>query len=67
MVVVELNLSDICWSERRDDPCRALFDEMLDRYATLERVGPSHQTPETSQTVERMRGLDEVPVRFVRA
>jgi cytochrome P450 len=46
---------------------RALYDEMLDRYEAIERVGPSERWPTNQRTVEAMHGLRRVPVRFVRA
>jgi cytochrome P450 len=44
----------------------ALFDEMLDRYHTIERAGPSARWPEASRTVEAMHGYRTVPVRMHR-
>ena len=45
---------------------RALIDEMLDRYVRIERVAPSQRWPIDQKTVEAMRGLRSVPLRFVR-
>jgi cytochrome P450 len=46
---------------------QALLDEMLDRYVTLERAGPSERWHLTQKTVETMHGFKSVPVRFHRA
>lgn len=47
---------------------RALLSEMLDRYAAIERCGPSELSPRRypMTTVESMRGLARVPVRLQR-
>ena len=47
---------------------RALLDEMLDRYAWIERIGPSERLaePQEMPTLEIMRGFSEVPVRLHR-
>ena len=46
---------------------RALFDEMLDRYITIERAGPSEQWPRRNINVQVMHGYSSVPVRLIRA
>jgi hypothetical protein len=40
----------------------ALVDEMLDRYESISRAGPSERWPVRNQTVEAMRGLRRVPI-----
>jgi cytochrome P450 len=46
----------------------ALLDEMLDRYAAIERTGPSEPLPQPAEkpTIEMMRGFRRVPVRLRR-
>jgi cytochrome P450 len=46
---------------------RALLNEMLDRYETIERAGPSEPWPINDQrTVAAMHGLKSVPIRCSR-
>lgn len=47
---------------------RALLDEMLDRYAEIERTGASEPLPHPPEmpTLETMRGFQRVPVRLRR-
>jgi cytochrome P450 len=45
---------------------RALLDEMLDRYDSIDRAGPSTPLARSRVTVESFRGFDSVPVRFQR-
>jgi beta-dihydromenaquinone-9 omega-hydroxylase len=44
----------------------ALYEEMLDRYARIERAGPSERRPQKQKTVEAMHGLARLPIRLVR-
>jgi cytochrome P450 len=44
----------------------ALVNEMLDRYATIDRAAPSERWPERSQNVQSMRGFRSVPIRLLR-
>jgi cytochrome P450 family 109 len=46
---------------------RALFDEMLDRYVSIERAGPSEHWPRRNVNVQVMHGYRSVPVRLIRA
>jgi len=45
---------------------KALFEEMLNRYDTIERMGPSSRWPQESETVDSMAGYSSVPVRLHR-
>jgi cytochrome P450 len=45
----------------------ALFEEMLDRYVSVERAGPSERWPAQNVNVQVMHGYRSVPVRFIRA
>ena len=46
---------------------RALFEEMLDRYESIERAGDSERWPQESRTADWMAGYRKVPVRIRRA
>jgi cytochrome P450 family 109 len=43
---------------------QALFDEMLDRYSSISRAGPSERWPVQDVTVQAMRGFRHLPVRL---